>query len=329
MGLHISEVRRGGIVILSLRGRKPSGGPTRTAGIVALAIALTLQPAIGAVGQRRMSGLTQAAACARSHGHLRVGEAAVPGPAARDGLVWRHGRNLSPLSYPLPGKVGFHGCHAAGFTGSQAPPPRELFEFSMHTVNSTGWRPLADYLRSTAAHVIFAQEHRLGPEDVANASAWARRHGWKSVWAPALPGPAGGMAGGTAIFARDCCGLRYPDEGPAVVVEGHAVAAVVEPPGCRPFTGVSAYFHDGQGWGKENLEMAATIGERVRGQGEAKPLYAIAADFNMEPDQLGRARWADRIGGKVVAPSAARRTCRTRTTARTYDLFTWLKSWPR
>ncbi len=120
---------------------------------------------------------------------------------------------------------------------------------------------------------------------------------------------------------RDFCGLRHPDEGDAIIVEGHAVAAVVEPPSCRPFTGICAYFYDGQGLSKENMHLAASIGDHILAQGSEKPLYLVGADFNMEPEVLARARLADRVGGEIIAPSSTRRTCRTRTSARTYDYF--------
>ncbi len=340
-GLHVASVRRGGIVVLALGGRTPRR--------LQAAAARRYAPAsedghadgcgrescsgLGSVSDGSSSGgLSPASACAAAHGGLRVGEAAVPGPAeaaavsaaaaaARRDVHWEPGINASPLTYPRPGKVGFYGCHTAGFRRADDLPPEGQFTLLMETVNATGWQPLARHLGSTEAHVIFVQEHRLGPEDVAGASAWTRRHGWRSVWAAAVPGPNGGMSAGTAIIVRDCCGLRHPDVGQALVEEGRAVSAVVEPPGGRPFLGVAAYLYDGEGLGRRNLELAAKIGDHIAAQGVAMPLFAIGADWNLEPEVLARARLADRLSGKIVAPSAQRKTCRTRTAARTYDYF--------
>ncbi len=62
------------------------------------------------------------------------------------------------------------------------------------------------------------------------------------------------------VLAKDFMGLRHPDRGEAIVTEGHTVAAVVEPPSCRPFIGYSAYYHHGQGLSKANLALTAAIG---------------------------------------------------------------------
>ncbi len=269
----------------------------------------------------RDGGLAAAGACERAHGHLRVGEAALPGPAGNSDVAWKAGINKSPMAYPVPGKIGFHGCYSAGFDDSATAPPKDLLRLRMETVNATGWRPLAKHLRTTEAHIMFAQEHRLLADEVADASAWARRHGWRSVWTAAIHGPSGGASAGTAVFARDFCGLRHPDVGGAVIVEGRATSAVIEPPSCRPFMGIAAYYRDGEGLSKGNLELSARIGDHICAQGPTRPLFAIGADFNMEPEVLGRARLSERLDGRILAPTHGRRTCRTRTAAKVYDYF--------
>ncbi len=330
-GPHVRRVRRGGDVVFAVRSRGSSGTAVRTALCGAVALSMLTHPCLTALTSQGRGGLTPAQACAGSHGQLRVGEAGGPGPghmpaggaaSGTDNKVqWRGGRNHSPLAYPTPGKMGFHGCHTAGFARSLPPPPNEPFELKVVTANTSGWLPLRTFLLATDAHVVFGQEHRLAPDDIADASAWARRNGWKSVWAPAVQGPSGGSSAGTVVLARDCCGLRHPDVGDAVVVEGRAVGAMVEPPGCRPFMGYCAYFKDGQGLSRENLDIAAKVGDHVQAQGGGKVLYVIAADYNMEPETLARARLVDRIGGRIVAPTTPRGTCRTRTAARVYDYF--------
>ncbi len=168
-GLHVAELRRGGRVVLAVRSIER---PPKTACMVArcvLSLALLTQPYALAASAPSNDGLTAAAACTQRHGHLRVGEAGTPGPAAatpaaaatgagaagrQPSVVWRHGHNASPLVYPMPGKVGFHGCHSAGFA-DDAPPPSDLFEFKAVTVNSTGWQPLARFLCTTDAHLGF------------------------------------------------------------------------------------------------------------------------------------------------------------------------------
>ncbi len=265
------------------------------------------------------AGLTAAEACKVTMGSLRVGEAGNPGPAAP--LLWVSSMAAAVLRYAMPGKTGFHGTHTAGFDVPDAAPQPEPFVLRVATANTTGWRPLQRFVLTTEANVVFAQEHRLLPEAIPAASAWARKQGWKTVWAPARLGQGGGASAGTVVMARAYMGLRHPECGSAIVAEGHAVAAVVEPPASRPFMGYAAYFHNGQGLSRTNLELAAAIGSHWEAQGDGSLQLMIGADFNMEPEVFARSGLSRRIWGRVVVPPTRRGTCRTRSKAATYDFF--------
>ncbi len=226
------------------------------------------------------------------------------------------------IKYPSPSQKGFHGAHAAGHDAGDDGRPKDLLSLTAVTVNSTGWGPLRNFLLRTDAHLVFGQEHRLPAHEVPAASAWARRRGWRSVWAPATQGPRGGWSAGTVILARSFIGLRHPDHGSRVVSEARAVAAVVEAPSFRPFMAYSVYCHDGQGLGRRNLELCAAIGEHWELQADAALQYLVAADWNMEPHVMGRAGLADAMGGgKIVCTEGLRGTCRTRSRAANYDYF--------
>ncbi len=257
-------------------------------------------------------------ACRAAMGTLTIGQAANPGPP--EVLRWISTVAASALAYALPGKQGFHGVHTAGHP-SDLDPPRDPFVLRLATANTTGWRPLQEFLRRTDANVVFGQEHRLMADAVPAASAWARKQGWKSVWAPAKKGVGGGASAGTVIFAKAFMGLRHPDKGKAIVAEGHAVAAVVEPPSCRPFIGYAGYFHHGQGLSRTNLALAAEIGSHWESQEDETLQMILGADFNMSPDVFARAGLAKRVWGRVVAPTGARGTCRTRNGSTTYDYY--------
>ncbi len=264
-------------------------------------------------------GLTAAEACCGGLGTLRVGEATNPGHAPQ--LGWVASKLASVISYARPGKKGFHGTHTVGCGGVDDGPPSEPFALRISTANTTGWRPLQRYLLETDAHVIFAQEHRLLPDSIPAASAWARAQGWKTVWAPAKLGKGGGAAAGTVILARDFVGLRHPDRGNAVVAESRVVAAVIEPPSCRPFMGYAAYLHDGQGLSRTNLDLVASIGAHWESQEDSTLQLIVGADFNMEPATFARAGLAKKVWGRLVVPPTPRGTCRTRTRSATYDYF--------
>ncbi len=261
---------------------------------------------------------TMADACRSTMGTLTIGQAGNPGPPAL--LRWASAVTASVVTYAAPGKEGFHGAHGAGHVADDSP-PHDPFVLKLATANTTGWRALQAFLCATEASVVFAQEHRLLDESIPMASAWARKHGWKSVWAPAVRGSGGGASAGTVVLTKNFIGLRHPDRGKSVVVEGRAVAAVIEPPASRPFIAYAAYYHHGQGLSRANLALTADIGSHWEQQADDKLQMVIGADFNMAPATFAQAGLAKRIWGRVVAPHNPRGTCRSRWRASTYDYF--------
>ncbi len=313
-----ADVARGTVVERSRRRRRRGNRAWRTA--VAALVALCWHSQGTSTGAGLASvGPSAADMCILQHATLRVGEASGPGPGETT-LHWTT-EDVHGPAYSRPGKPGFHGAHTAGHRNAMSPPPTEAFALSTVTVNSTGWGPLRNFLLKTEAHLVFGQEHRLPQSAIPAASSWARRHGWKSVWAPAIPGPGGGWSAGTVVLARSYLGLRHPAVGDRVVVPGRVAAAVLEAPSCRPIVAYSAYLRHGQQLGRENLDTLAEIGNHWEAQGDPNLLYMVAADFNMKPEVLQRARLAERIKGRLVFPSSWRGTCRTRTSAATYDYF--------
>ncbi len=256
---------------------------------------------------------------------FRVGEASNPGPCAQCSLPWVELEH-SPIHYPSPGREGFHGVHTVGFEEEVHPPLADSFSLVVVSVNGTAWGSIQAFLSTTHAHVVCAQEHRLPPQAIAAASAWARRRGWKSVWTPAVAGAGGGWSAGTAIFARSFLGLRHPAVGSEVVAEGRVTAAVVEAPACRPFLTYSGYLFHGQGPSRANLDLLAAIGQHYEAHGDERIPFVIAADFNMSPEAVDRTALPARLSGKLVVPDCPRGTCRTRTRTATFDYFVMSES---
>ncbi len=264
------------------------------------------------------------------HGHVDGGPPQVLAPhlsveahaTAPDVVAWVAKPDAPPVvRYPSPAKTGFHGARSAGHAKEAGDGGGDQLALSAVTVNSTSWGPLKDFLAHTDAHLVFGQEHRLPAHDIPAASAWARRHGWKSVWAPATRGPRGGWSAGTVILARSFIGLRHPDVGGRVVTDARTVAAVVEAPSFRPFLAYCAYGWHGQGLSKANLGLCAAIGEHWESQGDPALQFLAAADWNLEPHDLERAGLAGAMEARIVCPATARGTCRSRTKAAMYDYF--------
>ncbi len=267
-------------------------------------------------------GLSAAMPMARGTQLAALQSAGGDGGASHDVVAWIAKPDLlTAAQYPRPDQTGFHGAFAAGHDNRLGPPTGDQFKLKAVSINSTGWGALKEFLTVTDAHLIFGQEHRLPAHDVPAASAWARRQGWKSVWAPATRGPKGGWSAGTVVLARSFIGLRHPDVGGRIVDEARAVAAVVEAPGFRPFMAYSVYLHHGQGPSRANLGICASIGEHHERQGDPALQFLIAGDWNLEPQILAGTGLTDTMQAKIVHPAGARGTCRTATRSVTYDYF--------
>ncbi len=257
----------------------------------------------------------------------RVGEASHPGPLAvtiaAEGLLRRTcAAARAVVLYPRPGEGSLRGAIAPGFELQRRgrDEPQQRFQLRVESANTTGWRALQRRLVATRAHVLLAQETWLSQDAVHAASAWAKRNGWKSIWAAAVEGPNGGASGGTAIFVRDYLGLRYPPDGPHVWVPGRVVAAVLDVPEHRPMLVVSAYLIHGIGPAPANLDILSRMGQRIRAVGEEYEVV-VGGDFNMEPPDFMATDFHTEIDAEVLLPATERGTFRTARSATLIDFF--------
>ncbi len=199
-------------------------------------------------------------------GHLRIGQAKNPGPPGAGKIPWSTERPQDGLKYAEPHRPGFRDFATPGFEaadkGSGEDGDAELFQLLVETANSTSWGPLRKRLRKTRAHVLLAQETKLAEGKLTEASSWALRNGWKLIAAPAIEGRNGGASGGVAIFIRKEFGATLPSGSGHILERGRAVAAIVEPPACRPILLVSVYLRDGAGLGEANMN---TLGKASLG----------------------------------------------------------------
>ncbi len=186
----------------------------------------------------------------------RIGEAAHPGPGAEATAEPQHqpaGHGIGAIivdaswntvtKYPAPHRDGFRGAIAPGHEDTDAdrvPRNSPGLRLCIEAVNSTGWGPLKRRLTATQAHAVLAQETWIMAHQIPAARRWAKRNGWTSLWAPAVPGKGGGASGGAAIFVRRDMGLRGPDVGSHVIEDAHAVMGIAEFPGHRPVVLVSS-----------------------------------------------------------------------------------------
>jgi len=197
------------------------------------------------------------------------------------------------------------------------------FKLKMESSSATSWEQAKVVLEATESDVLFVQEHRLLADRIPEASQWAWKRGWRSLWAPALATDKDGASGGVAIFVRSWLNLAKPPqdaldraEWPTVLATARIVAGCLTIPGGRSVVLYSVYMQTGIGWNLKNKELMRISGKHAEGH---KFETVMAGDWNMTPLQF-RAGGCDRVGGfKVLAPEAA--TCISSTSARTIDFF--------
>ncbi len=249
--------------------------------------------------------------------YLRVGEATNPGPE-QSGMD--HPRGCGALTFRDPGRPGFRHTIIPSASGNETNDDVVHYQLVIDTVNGTAWGPIARYLVRTTADLVLCQEHHLGPAEVAAAAALAQRIGWQPLFVPATPGEGDGWRGGVAIFARRGVGLSMPKVGHSELIPARAIAALVEAPGYRPFTAVSAYLEHGKGLGSANLAHLRDIGNFLEAQGQHAP-FVVGGDFQCPPDQMANAGFARRTAASIVATCDPRGTCRSTTATTEIDYY--------
>ncbi len=253
---------------------------------------------------------------------VRIGEATNPGPCDRP----QQREGSMELEYADPGKEGFWGATTPEDrakkhrnTEPSEDKAKDKFQLIVDVCNGTAWGTVAKYLTKTRAHLVLVQEHHLPTGRVAEASQWALRHGWRTIWAPAEEGD-GGWRAGVCICARDPVAISAPRKGGAIVSDARVVAALAEAPGYRPTTVYSVYLKDGEGLSWKNLSVLADLGQHVRMQGEGSPFIA-GGDLQMPPQAIAAAGIADRMHATIVATGCKRGTCRTPTSRSEIDYY--------
>ncbi len=256
-------------------------------------------------------------------GATRYGEALHPGPPSTgdapsgiDGQWEAYGCAW----FKRPHQPGFE--HALMDLGEPATDDGDKEEFTLvaDTCNATSWSGARRYLVRTSAELVLLQEHHLPPARLAEASAWALRHHWHSIFIPAAEGSGGGWRGGVAILARPHIGLSVPMVGPVEVVPARVMAASIEPPGFRQCTVVCAYLEDGQGMSAANLRHLGDIGRCIKAQGEHVPCIA-GGDWQAAPAKVAATGFATQAGMTLVASAHPRGTYRAAKVATELDYF--------
>ncbi len=263
------------------------------------------------------------------HPIRRIGEASNPGPARIEppSLPDIAARRLLPeqnsaIQYPRPTTGGSLGNVMAPGFSARAPTAsgNDRIQLLIETVNSTGWTALKMRLVRTEAHALLAQETWITQAAVASASAWARRHGWRSIWSPATVTKKGGTSAGVAIFVRDYMGLHLPARGAYEVQPARAVAGIMEIPGRRPIHLTSCYLRHGGRAAEDNANTMALVGANCRAQGDDM-VCVVGGDYNMSPEEMLGTGFDREAELTLFHDGSQRGTFRTCKAASTLDYF--------
>ncbi len=243
----------------------------------------------------------------------RVGEATNPGPS--------HARwcGAEGARYRDPSATGFWGARAPGHS-CDGEVGEDTFALRIVTTNSTSWGPLKAFLCRTDADVVLAQEHHIPPCHIAEASDWAMRHRWQSIFLPAQLTQEGGWSAGVAILARPHAALSAPRVGSETVVPHRVLAACIEPPGHRQILILSIYLKDGAGLSAQNLGYLAAAGTCINMHGPNHP-FLVGGDFQLDPQDMARAGFGEHVGATLITSAAARGTCRSTRSFSEIDYF--------
>lgn len=121
-----------------------------------------------------------------------------------------------------------------------------------------------------SVHVVLAQEARTLGDDIADASKWFKRKGWRALISDASPGATPGNSSvGVAIIVRDwtVLGLSQPPLGTHDVPQGRLVAGILEAPGLKGIVVYSGCLCPTEGLSGRNLGILKAQGEHALAHG--------------------------------------------------------------
>ena len=165
------------------------------------------------------------------------------------------------------------------------------------TVNPNAKGTLKQWLESTVAHVVCAQEVKANQEEIEELNEWCTKRGWQCLIAPCVSGQKHSeRSAGVGIFVRNGIGLGWhlePEQGQhkpcKAMYAGRSIAARVDIPKGVTLTLVCSYFHDGQKLCEEaNADILQWNQTEIRKRGYPA---VVAADFNNGPEDPYLARW--------------------------------------
>ena len=192
----------------------------------------------------------------------------------------------------------------------------ERFQLVAESVNCTCWATLKRRLRTATAHVVLAQEVGTFAEQIEARSAWARKHGWHSVWVQSKKCASGKPSAGVAIFARPEMALRCETAALALPAN-RVVTAIISPPGWPDTRIGCAYLKSGAG-PRGNADILAALGMVATIDGLPT---LIGGDWNLPPHVVAATGFPAKARGCLITPRKGAATCVTGVSSSQIDYF--------
>ena len=175
--------------------------------------------------------------------------------------------------------------------------------WAFDTANPNALNGATEYLATTGADFVAAQETKVEEADVKEKEQAIKGKGWRAAISPCIRGSGGGKSSGVAVACRNHVGMAesFDDaELPAVLKGRFSVKHI----GAVCKGGI--HFASGYLWcsiglkhakNQDYLQAVAGVLRTLRGP------WIFAADFQNTPEELEATGWLKLVGGKIVAPT--------------------------
>ena len=175
--------------------------------------------------------------------------------------------------------------------------------WAFDTANPNALNGATEYLATTGADFVAAQETKVEEADVKEKEQAIKGKGWRAAISPCIRGSGGGKSSGVAVACRNHLGMAesFDDaEFPAVLKGRFSVKHIWAV--CKG----GIHFASGYLWcsiglkhgkNQDYLQAVAGVLRTLRGP------WIFAADFQNTPEELEATGWLKLVGGKIVAPT--------------------------
>ena len=172
----------------------------------------------------------------------------------------------------------------------------------------TSTSPLKNFLDATSAQVVLAQEVKTSGPTSDSLRDWARRNGWKVLFADSDYRPdTDAHSVGVAIFAREWLGFRWPPGCGPTTKGARVVIGMLECPSLPAIMLASTYLKTGIGGATPyNLGLFKFVGQTAS---EHRMPWIMGGDYKVSPHAMNETMFPQTAGAQILADLTPIGTC--------------------